>query len=380
MTNHVKPPGLKLRGKIWHIDKHYRGQHLSRSTKTSDLTEAVETLNKRMEEIRLDQLYGYRRQYLFGEAAAHYIKTKVKRSLANDIRCLKQLMPFLSEVVLDEIHDGTLRPFIEHRYQQGVKPKTINEALSVIRHILMLAARSWRDDRGKPWLQQEPQLITLEELGSSSAKPYPLSWQEQQTLFAHMRTDLAELLEYKVNTELRDRDVCRLRWEWEYLVVNTEYTVFKIPGTFVKNKEDRLVIQNRVAQGIIDRRRENGSEYVFPSPVTGGMRAHLNNSAWKSAWRKAGLPVNDQYKRGVHNLKHTFGRRLRAAGVNFEDRQVLLGHTNGSVTTDYSAPEILALIKASNRVCELKPEAVLLRVQSRKSDKTRTSLTQVGKA
>lgn len=28
----------------------------------------------------------------------------------------------------------------------------------------------------------------------------------------------------------------------------------------------------------------------------------------------------------VHDLKHTYGRRLRAAGVSFEDRQDLLGH------------------------------------------------------
>jgi integrase len=38
----------------------------------------------------------------------------------------------------------------------------------------------------------------------------------------------------------------------------------------------------------------------------------------------------------VHDFKHTFGRRLRAAGVAFEDRQALLGHKSGSVTTDYS--------------------------------------------
>jgi len=31
----------------------------------------------------------------------------------------------------------------------------------------------------------------------------------------------------------------------------------------------------------------------------------------------------------VHHMKHTFGRRLRAAGVSFEDRQDLLGHKNG---------------------------------------------------
>jgi len=52
----------------------------------------------------------------------------------------------------------------------------------------------------------------------------------------------------------------------------------------------------------------------------------------------------------VHDLKHTFGRRLRAAGVSFEDRQVLLGHKNESVTTHYSAPELANLIAAANRI------------------------------
>ncbi|MBL8533958.1 MAG: hypothetical protein JNL33_08900, partial [Betaproteobacteria bacterium] len=47
---------------------------------------------------------------------------------------------------------------------------------------------------------------------------------------------------------------------------------------------------------------------------------------------------------------HTFGRRLRAAQVPFETRQVLLGHTNGSVTTHYSAAEIGELIEAVNRI------------------------------
>ncbi len=34
----------------------------------------------------------------------------------------------------------------------------------------------------------------------------------------------------------------------------------------------------------------------------------------------------------MHDLKHTYGRRLRAAGVSFEDRQDLLGHkSSGSL-------------------------------------------------
>jgi integrase len=53
----------------------------------------------------------------------------------------------------------------------------------------------------------------------------------------------------------------------------------------------------------------------------------------------------------VHgDLRHTFGRRLRAAGVSFEDRQDLLGHRSIRVTTDYSAAELRNLLNAANRV------------------------------
>jgi site-specific recombinase XerD len=63
----------------------------------------------------------------------------------------------------------------------------------------------------------------------------------------------------------------------------------------------------------------------------------------------------DQHREGfqrirVHELKHTFGRPLRAAGVGFETRQALLGHHNGSMTTHYSAAEIAELLDAVNRI------------------------------
>jgi integrase len=51
----------------------------------------------------------------------------------------------------------------------------------------------------------------------------------------------------------------------------------------------------------------------------------------------------------VHDLKHSFGRRLRAAGVSFEDRQDLLGHKSTRITTHYSAAELANLIAASEK-------------------------------
>ena len=83
------------------------------------------------------------------------------------------------------------------------------------------------------------------------------------------------------------------------------------------------------------------------------------NSAWRKARERVGLPAVR-----VHDLKHTFGRRLRAAGVSFEDRQDLLGHKSAPITTRYSGADLSRLRDAANRVCERdgeRPELVVLR-------------------
>ncbi|MFH1117374.1 MAG: tyrosine-type recombinase/integrase [Pseudomonadota bacterium] len=72
----------------------------------------------------------------------------------------------------------------------------------------------------------------------------------------------------------------------------------------------------------------------------------MYNTAWKEARKAGGLPFVR-----IHDLKHTYGRRLRSAGVSFEDRQDLLGHKSGRITTHYSAPELINLIQASEQVC-----------------------------
>ena len=65
-----------------------------------------------------------------------------------------------------------------------------------------------------------------------------------------------------------------------------------------------------------------------------------------------------------HHLKHTFGRRLRATGVNGETRKVLLGHKNGDITMHYSAAELAELITAVNKIDRSleTPATTLLRV------------------
>lgn len=123
------------------------------------------------------------------------------------------------------------------------------------------------------------------------------------------------------------------------------------------NCDERLVVLNDVAKSVVNARRGQHPTHVFA--FRGKPTARMLNSAWLRARKAAGL---DTVR--VHDLKHTFGRRLRAAGVSFEDRQDLLGHRSGRMTTHYSAAELTKLIEAANSVCERdgnRPELVVLR-------------------
>ncbi len=51
---------------------------------------------------------------------------------------------------------------------------------------------------------------------------------------------------------------------------------------------------------------------------------------------------------------------MRAEGVSFEDRQDLLGHRSGRITTHYSSAELQNLYEAANRVCAKKQSGVVL--------------------
>jgi hypothetical protein len=54
----------------------------------------------------------------------------------------------------------------------------------------------------------------------------------------------------------------------------------------------------------------------------------------------------------VHNLRHSYGRRLRGAGVPLEARKLLLGHASGDITKHYSAAELKELLDTTEKITD----------------------------
>lgn len=351
-----RPPGLILRNGTWHIDKTIQGRRVRQSCKTSSLREAELLLARITDEIRQATFFGVRPEVTFESAAAKYVLDhQSKKSLRNDIQRLRDLVEWIGEVPIRRIHQGTIHSWQESRLKEGKAPGTINHGIKLINRILKLASSEWVNEYGLTWLEHRRTLRLLPD--RNKREPYPISWLEQTKLFNELPEHLRFMALFAVNTGCRDQEVCRLRWDWEVPVPSLKTSVFIIPGTETKNGDDRLVVLNRVAASVVESCRGSHERFVFT--YKGKPTTRMMNKAWLRAREVTGL----SHVR-VHDLKHTYGRRLRSAGVSFEDRQDLLGHRSYRVTTHYSAPELSNLIEMSNLVCEQdkrKPELVVLK-------------------
>ncbi len=341
------------KGDIWHIDKTIAGRKLRESTGEKELNAAERYLNKRINEIRAELVYGERIERSFNTAAARYIEEYThKRSLDRDINTLKAVMPYIGDRALRQIHSASLDTFIKDRKKAGISAGTLNRDMAIIRRVLKLCAAMWRDDQGRPWLDTSPLLPSIQGV---KRKPRPISIAEQEKLLKGMPQYLADMALFALHTGLRDQEICGLRWEHEAKVLGTSETVFIITEERAKNAHERIVPLNTVARSIVNRYRGQ-SDFVFN--LKGNRLDRMNNKAWRKARELANLKDVR-----VHDLRHTFGMRLRAVGVNFEDRHDLLGHHAGRITTHYSKVEVNRLLECVELLCEGRhqPELTLIR-------------------
>lgn len=345
----------------WEVDKWWRGNRL-RHSGFGSYEEAERWLITQLASMREVVIHGARAVRTFDAAAAHYVSThQDKVSLDTEISLLKTVMPYIGSLELPQVHDGSLAPYVKARLAAGRKHKTINLALGAVRRILNLAAGTWRDDKGRTWLESAP-TITLLPLVGHQREPRPISWGEQRKLLPLLPDHLARMSLFMLNTGARDDVVCSLQWQWEISVPELGVSVFEVPAENVKGRRRvRVLVCNSVAQSVIESCRGMHKTHVFvwrrervknveKAPLMAYRPiSRMLNTAWERARAEAGL--GDLH---VHDLRHTVGMRLREAGVDDSMTTDLLWHTTKSMTHHYSVAQLagmheaLELIKADS--------------------------------
>ena len=342
----------------WQVDKHWRRTRFRQRGFTS-ASEAESWLIKELEKLRAVEIHGARAGRTFDQTAAHYVQTNQgKASIETETYLLQSVMPHIGHLQLNQ-HDGTLSPYVQQRLADGRAHKTVNLALGVVRRILNLAAKAWRDEQGKTWLEHAP-AITMLTLVGHQREPRPLSWSQQQMLLALLPGHLASMSLFALNTGVRDNVVCSLRWAWEIAVPELGISVFEVPREHVKGRRrPRLVVCNSVAQAVVEAQRGRHKDFVFvwrrervknlddePAMAYRPIDT-MNNTAWQTARTKAGL--SDLH---VHDLRHTVGMRLREAGVPESTIGDILWHTSPSITRHYTVAQIVELHAAMEKIKE----------------------------
>ena len=261
---------------------------------------------------------------LWADGAAKYLiecKQRQVRTLQLIGYHVRILLPYIGTMAMRDVCNEAMKCFKDERTEDGAKNATINRSLEVAGTAMNRAARVWRESC-TPWLPTAPLIEMLDE-SQQHRPPYPLSGEEQAGLVPALAVHLQRPVLFALNTGARDNNVCGLRWSWEVKVKELKRSVFVIPAAEFKGKRDHVLILNDAALSIVESCRGQHSDFVFMYSAPGhepGRIGTINNTGWQNARAAVGLA-----KVRVHDLRHTYGQRLRDSGVSEEDRALLLG-------------------------------------------------------
>lgn len=358
----------------WYAEGTLFKRRVRQSTSTASKEEATLILNDIVNQLKRKHVYGEEDSVVdFNTVAAKYLNEANKVSIKEDARYIEQMAPYIGEQPMNKIYRGydgrtvptPLEQFILDRAKNKVSARTINYALIVLNIIGNKAVKRWRGSGGKPLIAfwNSVPSIDSEEAKTLGLRPKrvvgPISWEEQTVLFNELPELNRDMCLFKVNTGCREQEVCQLHWSW---LVQTDDGIwyFEIPAGFVKNRMRRVVVLNNIAESLIQKRMEDHPKYVFV--YKDHSLSRMNGTAFRKARRRATKKLPSLRNVGIHNLKHTYGARLRAAEVPEEDRNFLTGHKGKmSMTTYYSVPELKKMLEYSNRVCKQDDKLILLK-------------------
>lgn len=237
----------------------------------------------------------------------------------------KVLIEHFGHLRLDQFSLLTVERFkkryLDDKTRRGPKrsPASVNRVLQMLSKLFSLAI-----SMKQIYPDQRPDITLLRE---NNHRLRYLSVEEEQKLrpiLSARSPYLLDLVVVALHTGLRSGELFQLR----KLDVDLMLNVVNVLET--KSGKPRQVPIFGECRAILERIcAEKGNDFVFPSPVTGGRLDNIKKGFAKCC-ALAGIS-------GVtpHTLRHTYGTRLAAAGVDVATIKDLMGHADIKTTMRY---------------------------------------------
>lgn len=371
----TRTPGIYVLDENYIIRKTYLGVSIYESTGIKKgrgkLTDVEAILDFKMAEIRNAKKMGVRGRTLFLEAAAEYCaRNQHKKQIASwEAFCMRVVL-YVGDVPIDQLHQNhpqiqqliaDLRagtPLWGHGrgHEDIVRPRkrrTVWRYLEIVGRVLRFSMNDWRDDKNQPYLAAAP-TFKIDDIPDDTRVPHAITWTQHKKFLKLLAPHNQRLYLFDVNTGLRDREITSLRHEWIHNIEGVGL-VAVIPATWdgepitKGGRYDRVMPLNRVARSVYEECKDDHPEFVFTfrgEPITRVVNTSWNASRIAMHEKDPAFPDDLRF----HDVRHTFGHRLKEAGVDELTRKALLGHKSSDITEHYSQDDVGYLLKSVEKI------------------------------
>jgi len=328
----AKKDGIYKRGKTyWITYTDSSGKRRWESSKSQYYAAADKLLAIRKTETaqgKLPEILAKRERTPFSELAEKYIEYCAHQKNARDKSNIVNnfLVPFFGKKDISSMKISEFEAF--YSKQLGcVSTSTANRRIATLKNMITKAV-----DWG---LASEEALKAVRKIKLLSEKETwrlrYLSHDEATELLNVCSGDLRDIVVMALSTGMRRGEILDLQWKNVRLDVGFVYVVKS------KGAESRQVPISPELLDMLTRRSadiEDDTEYIFPSPVSGGRRESVpggSSTGFGAACKMAGI---EDFR--FHDLRHTFASWLVMAGVDLTTVSRLMGHKSLTMTLRYS--------------------------------------------
>lgn len=246
-----------------------------------------------------------------------------KRSWQQDENMLElRILPLWGNRKISEITRDDIQEFQTNCMLMGNKPGTVNRYMALIKYIFNLAER-WEV------IDKTPARY-ISKLKDNNHKERYLNEEETERLLTALKSCksvvVPDIIEFLILTGSRKSEAVNLPW----MEIDFKNGLWIMPPERNKARSKKTIPLSNGALEILERRKGNDSEYVFPNPKTGQPLKHFHNT-WDRIRKNAGIPDVR-----IHDLRHNFASLLINSGRSLYEVQKLLGHSNISTTQRYA--------------------------------------------
>jgi len=236
----------------------------------------------------------------------------------------KHIVPAFGRLRLDDIGERRIEAYKAKKLDDGLAKKTVNNHLTVLRRMLVLARRY-------KLIEHVPEVMWLR-------APKPefdfLTFEEADRLVATADGEWQAMIVVALRTGMRQGELLGLRWEDADLVAGKLHIRQAITRGIVgtpKSGKPREVPLSDQALASLKRQRHLRGELVFCDMA--GRPLEKGECKWPlwRACKRAGLR-----RIGWHVLRHTFASHLVMRGIPLKAVQELLGHASIEMTMRYA--------------------------------------------